>query len=75
MAKKLNFKVNDKVSVNGAQFLIVSIRNGNVMMRPQGGYDMEGEVMTLRQPVLMEEEKKKSWSKKSEEEVIEDLEE
>ncbi len=70
MAKKLNFKVNDKVSVNGAEFLIVSIRNGNVMMRPQGGYDMEGEVMTLRQPVL----EKKSWSKKSEEEV-EDLEE
>lgn len=51
-SKKLAFEMNEQVSIKGAMFQIVSMRSGNILVRPLGGYDMEGEVMTLRNPVL-----------------------
>lgn len=61
MAKKtVSYKAGDKIYILGAQFQIVKIRNGNVTVRPVGGYDMEGEVLTLRQPVYEKADTK--WS-------------
>jgi hypothetical protein len=51
-SKKLAFQEGDKVYIDGVQFQIIKIKNGNVTVRPIGGYDMAGEAMVPRQPVL-----------------------
>lgn len=51
-SKKLTFEPNEQLAIKGAMFQVVKLKNGNMMVRALGGYDMEGEMMTLRQPVL-----------------------
>ena len=63
-SKKLTFEPNEQFPIKGAMFQVVKLKNGNMMVRALGGYDMEGETMVLRQPVL---EKSKSSSDDSQE--------
>jgi hypothetical protein len=62
-SKKLTFEEGEKLFLKGAAFQIVSIRSGNMLLRPTGGSDMEGSEMTLRHPEL----EKKSFKKPSDE--------
>lgn len=50
--KKLTFKPDEQLAIKGAMFQVIKVKNGNIMVRALGGYDMEGDTMTLRQPVL-----------------------
>ena len=54
MAKKkqLIFKPDEQLAIKGAMFQVIKLKNGNMMVRALGGYDMEGDAMVLRQPVL-----------------------
>jgi hypothetical protein len=63
-SQKLSFESDEHVSIKGAMFQILKLKNGNMMVRPLGGYDMEGAKMVLRNPVLEEEKKRSSsrWS-------------
>ena len=58
-SKKLTFVEGEKLFLKGAAFQIVSIRSGNVLLRPIGGMDMEGSEMTLRHPELDKKSLKK----------------
>lgn len=51
-SKKLTFEPNEQLAIKGAMFQVLKLKNGNMMVRALGGYDMEGETMVLRQPVL-----------------------
>lgn len=66
-SKKLTFEEGEKLFLKGAAFQIVSMRSGNILLRPIGGYDMEGAAMTLRHPEL----EKRSSSKPSSDEAEE----
>lgn len=69
MAKKkeLTFEEGEKLFIKGAAFQIVSMRSGNLLLRPIGGYDMEDSKLTLRHPEL----DKKSFKKPSDDEAEE----
>jgi len=67
-SKKLTFEEGEKLFLKGAAFQIVSMRSGNLLLRAVGGYDMEDDKMTLRQPEL----EKKSYSKKSSDDEAEE---
>lgn len=60
-SKKLTFEQNEQLSIKGAMFQVVKLKNGNMMVRALGGYAMEGPTMVLAQPVL----EKSSYSRKS----------
>lgn len=51
-SKKLTFEPNEQLAIKGAMFQVLKLKNGNMMVRALGGYDMEGDAMVLRQPVL-----------------------
>lgn len=57
-SKKLTFEPNEQLAIKGVMFQVVGLKNGNMMVRALGGYDMEGEAMVLRQPVLEKKESK-----------------
>lgn len=59
-SKKLKFEPNEQLAIKGAMFQVVKLKNGNMMVRALGGYDMEGDTMVLRQPVLEKKAFKKS---------------
>lgn len=60
-SKKLTFEQDEELAIKGAMFKVLKLKNGNMMVRAIGGYDMEGGKMVLRQPVL----EKKSFSRSS----------
>jgi hypothetical protein len=70
MAKKqkLTFETDEQLSIKGAMFQVLKIRNGNMMVRALGGYDMEDGAMVLRNPVL----EKRAYSRKSSEDGAEE---
>jgi hypothetical protein len=70
-SKKLTFESDEKVSIKGAMFHILKLKNGNMMVRALGGYDMEGAKMVLRNPVLESEKQPSSsrWSSKDDSEA------
>ncbi len=51
-SKKLTFELDEQLAIKGVMFQVVKLKNGNMMVRALGGYDMEGSIMVLRQPVL-----------------------
>lgn len=66
-SEKLTFEEGEKLFLKGAAFQIVSIRSGNMLLRPIGGTDMEGSAMTLRHPKLEKKSFKKPSDDKAEE--------
>lgn len=60
-SKKLTFAQDEQLSIKGAMFQVVKLKNGNMMVRALGGYEMEGPLMVLQQPVL----EKSSYLRKS----------
>ena len=59
-SKKLTFEPNEQLSIKGAMFQVIKLKNGNMMVRALGGYVMDGTAMVLRQPVLEKKAFKKS---------------
>lgn len=66
-SKKLTFEEGEKLFLKGAAFQIVSMRSGNLLLRPIGGMDMEDSKLTLRHPELEKQSFKKPSEDKAEE--------